>query len=135
MGNYFSRSVTRAMSIFKGRRGTEYTINVLPEGVRLSWLTLEGESGHRRIRWEDISSVVVYKRDLYTSDMICLLCTLVDGFQFEFQEEMPCWQSLVDALPQHLPGCPVYSEWWNPVAVPAFVTNERTLFQRGNGNV
>ena len=121
------------MSVLKGRTGTEYTVTVQPEGIELKWLTLENESGERSFRWDEVSSMVAYKRDLYTTDMICLLCTFSDGLQFEFNEEMPCWQSLVDALPQHLSGCPPFSEWWHPVAVPAFATNETVLFQRDDG--
>ena len=130
MGNSLLRSVTRTVSILKGRRGTEYTCSVNPGGVYLKWLTLEGESGDRRFGWEDIASVVAYKCDICMYDMICIICTLNNGFNFEFNEEMPCWQSLVDALPRYLSGCPPFSEWWNPVAVPAFATNERILFQR-----
>ena len=126
--------MTRAVSVLKGRTGTECTVSVSSEGIGLEWLTLEEESGSRTLRWEEIASVTAYKRDLYTYDMICLLCTFSDGLQFEFNEEMPSWQSLMEALPQHLPGCPVFADWWHPVAVPAFATNETVLFQRDGGD-
>jgi len=130
MNNSLSRFMNRTIAILKGRKGDDYAITVHPDEVVMEWLTLEGESGSRSVRWNEISSVVTYKRDLYTSDMLCLLCKFSDGSQFEFNEEMSCWQSLVDALSLHLPGFPAYSEWWHPVAVPAFSTNERLLFQR-----
>jgi hypothetical protein len=120
------------MSILKGRKGTEYTVTVQPEGIGLKWLTLEDESGERTIRWEEIASVIAYKRDLLTTDLICLVCTLSDGAEFQFHEELPCWQGLVDALPEHLPGCPAFPEWWHPVALPVFARNETVLFQRSS---
>ena len=135
MSSAFSRFITRTLSILKGRKGSTYTVSVHPDGIDLKWFALEEEPGERSVRWEEISSVTVYKRDLHTSDMICLLCTLSDGVQFEFNEEMPCWQSLVDALPQYLPGCPVSSEWWQPVAVPAFATNETVIFRRNSDDL
>ena len=130
----FSRLITRTMSILRGRRGDEYTVSVHLNGIDLKWVTLDGKFGERNIRWEEILSVIAFKRDLVTSDMICILCTFYDGVQFEFNEEMPCWESLVEALHEHLPGCPAFPEWGRQVSVPAFVTNERVLFHRGGND-
>ena len=125
-----SRFMTRAISILRGRKGDDYTIGIHPDGIELKWISMEGRKGERNIRWDEIVSVKAYKRDLATSDIICILCTFSDDIQFEFNEGMTCWQNMVDALSEHLPGFPTFSEWWNQVAVPAFSTNEKVLFQR-----
>lgn len=130
MPNFLSRSLANAMSALCGQKKDDCIIKIHPDGVNLEWVSKNGELGKRNLKWSGITSVTVYKRDLITYDLICLSCICSDGFQFEFNEEMLSWQSLVDAFSQHLPGFPSISDWWSPVATPAFSTNERTLFRR-----
>jgi len=81
------------------------------------------------IRWNDVKTVLAYKRDLYATDLICLGFTSPDG-TIEVDEEMPGWPQLVERLPTVLPGTPPMSDWWERVAKPPFAPCVTKLFER-----
>jgi hypothetical protein len=83
-----------------------------------------------RILWPEIATVIGFKRDCYTVDLICLGVETVRGTTIEINEEIPGWPDLLEALSKHLPGFPKYEEWFETVAFPAFKANARTLFHR-----
>ena len=96
------------------------------------WSVLSGNSGYKieRILWSEIESAYVYKCDAFTSDLICLAFRLKDGSSFEVNESMQGWQNLVDNLPEHLPDCMEFSEWFMTVAFPAFEMNITQIYQQ-----
>ena len=73
---------------------------------------------------------MAFKRDFFTVDCICLFLARADGTGIELDEGMARWNSFVEALPQHLPGCKPWSEWFSVVAFPAFVPNETEIYAR-----
>ena len=81
------------------------------------------------LKWNGVKTVLAYKRDLYATDLICLVFTSPDG-TIEVNEEMQGWSQLVERLPSLSPGTPPLSEWWERVAKPPFVTCVTTLFER-----
>jgi len=83
-----------------------------------------------RISWNTVNRIVAFKRDLLTVDRICLLITTDDGRGVELDEELKGWDTFIQDLPQHLPGCKALADWLMPVATPAFATNETELFSR-----
>ena len=74
-------------------------------------------------------SIIAF-RHLYAVDRICLAISYRDGTSSEVHEEMAGWQSLVDSLPERLPGCMPFASWFNTVALPAFETNPTKIFER-----
>ena len=80
--------------------------------------------------WSSVERVQAFKRDLVVVDLICLQFSLAGGKVIEVDEEMKGFEALVAVMPQQLLGCPPFAEWWHPVAVPAFATNERVLYAR-----
>lgn len=80
--------------------------------------------------WAEVVRARAFKRDLLTVDCICLLLERADGTGVELNEEMARWESFVEALPKHLPGCRAWSEWFLAVAFPAFETNETQVYER-----
>jgi hypothetical protein len=48
----------------------------------------------------------------------------------EVNEEMKGWVQLIQQLPLHLPGFPDTEDWIPAVTLPAFATNEKTLWHR-----
>jgi hypothetical protein len=83
------------------------------------------------MRWAEICRATAFKRDLFAVDCICLCLARADGTGVELDEEMARWNSFVEALPQHLPGCKAWSEWFSVVAFPAFVPNETEIYAYG----
>jgi hypothetical protein len=87
------------------------------------------------MRWSEVCRAVAFKRDLITVDDIRLLIERADGSGLCLNEDMARWESLMEALPQFLPGCTPWSEWFPLVAFPAFATNETEIYNRSRGPV
>jgi len=81
------------------------------------------------MRWNEVKAVIAFKRDLYTTDLICLGFLGPDG-TIEVDEEMHGWSQLVEGLPGLLPGTPSLSDWWEQVAKPPFASRVTKLFER-----
>ncbi|HMZ82288.1 MAG TPA: hypothetical protein PLL06_21500 [Acidobacteriota bacterium] len=84
------------------------------------------------IAWQDIAYLLAYKRDLWAVDLICIEVGTCRGFAFEIDEEMDGWEVVVNRLPEYLPGCPAYADWWQVVAHPPFARNETQLYPVDN---
>lgn len=82
------------------------------------------------IAWKDTVRVEAFKRDLYAVDLICLLVLLKDNKAIEINEEMEGFESLAGKLPEYLPGCQEFEEWFQVVAFPAFKENNTVIYQR-----
>jgi hypothetical protein len=98
--------------------------------LNISWLTIENEKGNRLLTWDETISIKAFKRDLFAVDRICLVIELKDGVGIEVDEEMAGWDSLVQKLPEYLPGCKTFGEWFDIVAFPAFQLNMTPIFER-----
>lgn len=132
--SYFHRLAERQKSYRAGRRGTVFTIMHNANAVKLSWLGLFNDRGEIVVAWQDVVRVEAFKRDLYSVDLICLAILLGDK-TVEINEEMDGWESLVDKLPEYLPGCQKFEQWFLVVAFPAFRPNFTVIYQRDEKNV
>jgi hypothetical protein len=81
--------------------------------------------------WSRIVAIHAFKEDLLVIDRISLRFGLDDGTSVVISEEVEGWKDLVDALPDYLPGCLPFHEWFFAVAFPAFETNPTELYRRG----
>ncbi|MBZ5615254.1 MAG: hypothetical protein LAO23_14695 [Acidobacteriia bacterium] len=82
------------------------------------------------LAWDEVDTVLAYKRDLYTVDLICLGFVTPER-TIEVHEEMQGWSQLVEQLPSRLRGMPPFSGWWESVAKPPFAPSVTTLYKRG----
>ena len=113
-----------------GLRPTVYEILHDADHLSVFWLTGKNESGNRSFQWDDAILLTAFKRDLFAVDRICLEIQLKDGEIIEVDEHMKGWDSLVQKLPEYLPGCKSFGEWYEVVALPAFELNETQIFER-----
>jgi hypothetical protein len=105
------------------------------DSLNVAWLTIENETGKTSLRWRDVIRVEAFKRDLYAVDLICLAFMVDENTAVEIHEEMEGWDTLVDNLPEYLPGCQRFEEWFRPVAVPAFDLSLMVIYERENVHV
>ncbi|MEM9366243.1 MAG: hypothetical protein AAGD07_09610 [Planctomycetota bacterium] len=70
-------------------------------------------------RWSCVTEIVAFKRDLLTTDMICLQFQLDDGTCIETDEEMIGYRALIDIVESKFELTP---DWWSKVAFPSFNT-------------
>jgi len=110
-------------------RDYHYAISFDSDGVTVA--DLRGRKPESSVvRWAEICRATAFKRDLFTVDCMCLFLARADGTGVELDEEMARWKIFVEALPEHLPGCKPWSEWFSVVAFPAFATNETHVYDR-----
>ncbi len=126
------RCLLRFRAHLAGKPYVNRKINLTRDGFELRWQSVDGlKQGHERVRWEDVAKVEAFKRDLLSVDLICTAFEIHGGISLECDEDWDGWQALVEALPTHLPGCRPFSDWWHPVAVPAFEHNLAIIYERG----
>jgi hypothetical protein len=81
------------------------------------------------LRWREVEEVYAYKRDLFSTDLICLAFKKVGKEEYyEIHEEMAGYHDLLEALPSRLPKFTL--EWIFSVAVPAFEANRQIIWKR-----
>jgi len=82
-----------------------------------------------RLAWSEVRRVIAFKRDLLTTDCVCVTFEL-PGQALEIDEEMPGWQRVVDNLERFFPGARPYAEWWPHVVRSPLDARETLIFER-----
>lgn len=83
------------------------------------------------IAWENLHRVTCFKRDLLTTDLICVELEVAQGKDvrcFEIDEEMSGFDAFMRALLRHFPSAA--KNWREAVVTPAFATNLRDVYRR-----
>lgn len=105
------------------------TLSIGPDGIGYQWYSDGGCLRHEgAIAWNRVVEVRVFKRDMFTYDLICLSIVSDDGLVIEIDEEDLNWECLTAAISENLPGAIRWIDWFSDVAFPAFATNERVIF-------
>jgi hypothetical protein len=123
-----NRRLTKRFLAYLNRRNTRDQICISTGGTSISVGTPGGES--HSVPWDGIARIVAFKRDVYGSDLICLLIEPVNGSVLEANEEMPGWADLVREVPIRLPSAKPYPTWFAEVAFPAFSVSPTSIFVR-----
>ena len=97
-------------------------------------LRISDDNGNSaELRWAEVEEVHAYKRDLLTTDLICLAFKRAGKDEYsEIHEEMAGYHDLIEILPGHLAGFTL--GWILSVAVPAFKTNHQVIWKRSPNN-
>lgn len=90
------------------------------------------KSGKQSVRmlWTEVVKATAYKRDMFSTDLICVFFYRPGETDIEIHEEMNNWMNFIAALPNHLPGCKQVETWLQDITVPAFAPNVTELFLR-----
>jgi hypothetical protein len=93
-------------------------------------LTVSGRRNSKVVvPWEEIRQIAGYKRDLLTTDLICLAVVFegaTERMVLDLHEEMAGFRALLDELERRFPFPD--SKWWSKVAFPAFAKNWTVLW-------
>ena len=87
----------------------------------------EFETEQQKIKWVDIERLIAYKRDLMTTDEICL-DIVFNNWQTTINEETLGWYQFVEKTKVIFPSIP--KNWDTEIVHPAFETNLTILYQR-----
>ena len=87
------------------------------------------------LTWNEVTSVIAYKRDCFSVDQIRLLIEGTnDNRCVEVTEEDDGYKRLIEEMPVRLRGFPLPSEWWEKVALPPFELCWTQLYTREAGD-
>lgn len=119
------QALQRFAERFKKSKGQPQRLEITDDGLALF------ESGREvyRFRWANVFRVETYKRDLFTVDMICLnFAADADQMVYMAHDEMDGFSELSSRLTRYFPS--IAPDWWGEVALPAFATKHRILYER-----
>lgn len=102
----------------------KYSIELSQDGFKV----VRGHKIKYSVRWNDIISVVAYKRDQLVVDLICM--DLIDCYdtRYSVSEDMEGFGAFDEELPQYLAGSD--SNWREHVVLPPFQTSGLEVFHR-----
>ncbi len=107
-------------------------IEIIENGFSISFKQKK-ETINKIINWNHIKEIIAYKRDLFTTDLICIGFHLTgDGNLYEVHEEMLGYKKLAETIESRFEVNP--KDWWSKVAFPAFETNATVIWQKENRN-
>ena len=93
------------------------------------WFSEAGKTRHEEeVPWSAVTKVEVFKRDMFTYDLICLTIQHEGGESIELDEEDMHWDHFVSRLPVHLNGALPWGGWFSDVAFPAFEKKAQTIY-------
>jgi hypothetical protein len=124
---WWERLKNRAQSL--GQPTVAHNVRHNDQGLTVESSYNDGTLVRNELAWAEVDEAIVFKRDCYTVDLICIAFGNENG-SVEINEEMPEWNNIVKALPDYLPGCMSQESWFQKVAVPAFETNPVHIFRR-----
>jgi len=79
------------------------------------------------VAWSAIERIETFKRDLITTDDVCLSFLTATGAHV-VDEEMDGWDALCRAMSARFA---IAADWFDVVVQPAFATNHRVLWDGG----
>jgi len=85
------------------------------------------ETEQKKIKWADIERLVAYKKDLMSSDEICM-DIVFNNWQITINEETPGWYQFVEKTKVIFPS--ILKNWDTEIVHPAFETNLTILYNR-----
>jgi hypothetical protein len=110
---------------------TDFDFDLVQTDVGFEIRPLRGQTGEVVIAtWQRVTEASAYKRDMWSTDQICIAFTLDDGTYVEIHEEMRGFADLCKHLPTALPGALPFESWYMDISVPAFETCLTRLFTR-----
>jgi hypothetical protein len=83
----------------------------------------------KKVEWDNITQLNVYKVDLMTTDRIDMEI-VCGGSRFSIHEEIPGWYQFIIKTKEVFPTIP--KEWDVDIMFPAFATNYRTIYEKAN---
>jgi len=91
--------------------------------------SVQFEKEIKNVKWDEIESLIAFKRDNYTTDTICMDIFCENDFKFSINEEVSGWYVFVSKLQEKFPQ--IDKKWQMEIAHPAFKTNQTLLYKKG----
>jgi len=82
------------------------------------------------LNWSELNTIVAYKEDLYTYDVVGLEIFTTNGQSFRINEDTPGWYQFIERLGTTFTS--IDKDWQTKVSIPAFETNLTLLYDKKN---
>lgn len=92
--------------------------------------SIQIENSIKEINWSEINSMLAYKVDLYSTDLICLEIYYSNYLHFKINEETPGWFLFLENSKKMFPK--IMENWEMNIAIPAFETNLTLIYDNEN---
>lgn len=89
----------------------------------------------QNINWREVKNIIVYKKDLYTFDQICMVIEVAPDRIIEIDETASGWEHLVTNITTYLPSTLALEKWFLDVAFPAFEINPIKIYSRSEKEI
>ena len=99
---------------------------LLPDNNSLQITNRKGENFI--LPWSEVQEILVFKRDLFAVDLICIAFKLSENKFIEINEEMVGYHDLQSWLPKLFSG--IREDWFLDVTFPAFAKNQLTIWKK-----
>jgi hypothetical protein len=119
---------------FQVRTDYDYGLVLTDVGFEIQPLKAQAEETVR-VEWERVNEANAYKRDLWSTDQICIAFKMEDEIFIEIHEEMRGFGEICEKLPVVLSGALSPSQWMMEITVPAFEPCLTPLFARSEGHL
>ena len=107
---------------------TDYDHEILVKSGSFIVRTLKGDDGVE-VRWDEIQGATAFKRDLLTTDQVCIAFQLNRG-AFEIDEGMKGFADFCTAMAEQLPGSIPWTQWYVKIITPSFEMSVTPIFKR-----
>ena len=88
------------------------------------------ESGNiktRLLKWDRVNRIAVYKKDEFTTDLICIEFGLPENITITLHEEMESYDLVVPKMHMQFEG--IEKDWYSKIVKPAFKRNYRVIYE------
>ena len=102
--------------------GEQYILTADDHGFHV-----DGREESYEVRWSDIRAITTFKRDLLTTDLICLRFRISNDEWIELHEEMTGFHEMAGLMQDHFI---IPEGWQDDVMLPPFAVNHRVLWSR-----
>jgi hypothetical protein len=121
---------SRVVAYLNKKRKTPSRLKVFANsnGINVEIVSNAGVMTRTTIAWGEIHKIVLFKRDVYSHDVICMLIESQNKGVLELDETAPGWEQLINRLSDYLPSAIPYEQWYTQVAFPAYKPSAITIY-------
>ena len=81
----------------------------------------------RLLKWDQVNRIAVYKKDEFTTDLICIEFGLPENMVVTLHEELEGYHSVVQAMNIQFEG--IEKDWYSKIVQPVFERNYRVIYE------
>jgi hypothetical protein len=118
---------------FKEQINKDFELRLRDNGIfsySENGFTVNTDGASRYVQWHEVQTIFGYKKDLMTTDLVCMDVFCDNAISFSWNEETPGWFVFVKKLNEQFNV--IDPAWEFEIQNPAFVTKLTLVYNREN---